>query len=78
MLRVSLQGENHGERSQFAPQRIEREAERFERERAQQDAVAFFAEDDVRAANAVAILEERNGRSSIVTKENVAAAGTRV
>jgi len=46
---VSIQGENHGERSQFAPQRVEREAERFERERAQQDAVAFVVEDDVRS-----------------------------
>ena len=42
----------------------EREAECFEREGAEQDAVAFFAENDVGAANPVAIFEKRDSLSS--------------
>ena len=45
---------------QLAAQRIEAEAERFERERAQQVVVAFFTEDDVGAADAFAVSEKRD------------------
>jgi hypothetical protein len=52
------QGENHRQGAQFAAQRIEREAERFQRKGTQQDAVAVLAKDAVGAADAVAPLEQ--------------------
>jgi hypothetical protein len=53
-------GGDHGQRAEFAFQRVEGQADRFERERAQERAVALFAEDHVGHADLLAAAEEPN------------------
>lgn len=63
--------QNHRQRLQFTTQRIQRQAKRFQRERAEQGAVARLAENHIGSANALLVPEQRHALST----DNLAAVG---